>query len=109
MSADWGVCLHRWLAPPHPTWRSHACRNRIKVFLREEERRSAGGVRVNVGSASQRYGVKMLNLDLIAGPEVDIQGNVLCLPLANMSVDTLVCTGVLEHVCDSHQAVAEIQ
>ena len=101
--------VRHWLDPPNPTWRSDASRNRIKVFLGEEERRSAGGVRVNVGSASQRFGNKMVNLDLIAGPEVDIQGNVLCLPLANMSVDTLVCTGVLEHVCDPHQAVAEIQ
>jgi len=108
MSADWGVRLHRWLAPPHPTWQSLASRDRAQAFLREEEVRFPGGLRLNVGSASRRYGVKMLNLDLIAGPEVDIQGNVLSLPLANMSVDTLVCTGVLEHVCDPHQAVAEI-
>lgn len=105
---NWPATLRRWLEPPHPTWRSHASRSRIRVFLCEEERRSARGVRVNLGSASQRFGVNMLNLDLIAGPEVDIQGDLLLLPLADMSVDTVLCTGVLEHVCDPHQAVAEI-
>ncbi len=68
---NWTAKLRYWLDPPHPTGRSHARRIRIKVFLREEERRSAGGVRVNVGSASQRFGVKMLNVDLIAGREVN--------------------------------------
>jgi len=100
--------FRRWLEPPHPTWRSRASRNRIHEFLDEEEQRCAGGVRINVGSASQRFDVKTLNLDLFAGKEVDIQGDLLHLPLEDMSVDTVVCTGVLEHVCGPHQAVAEI-
>lgn len=108
MSAGLASRLRHWLAPPHPTWQSSTSRNRVRAFLHDEELRSPGGLRLNVGSASRRFGVKMLNMDLFAGGEVDMQGDLLHLPLKDESVDTVVCTGVLEHVCDSHRAVAEI-
>jgi len=100
--------LHKWLAPPHPTWQSRGSRNRVLQFLSNEQVRSPGGLRLNVGSASRRFGIKTLNLDLFAGEGVDVQGNLMSLPFRDESVDTVVCTGVLEHVRDSHCAVAEI-
>jgi SAM-dependent methyltransferase len=50
----------------------------------------------------------MLNLDLVAGNEIDIQGNLICLPIRDESVDTIVCTGVLEHISDPDKAVKEM-
>jgi SAM-dependent methyltransferase len=98
----------QWLAPPHPTWQSRSSRNRVQVFLGGEELRAPGGVKVNVGSASRRFGVKILNLDTNSAEDVDVVGDLLHLPLKPASVDTLVCTGVLEHVSDPYQAAAEL-
>lgn len=104
--------IFRWLrdclAPPHPTWQSKVSRNRVLEFLRREQLRSPNGLRLNVGSGSRRFDVKTLNIDLLAVGDVDIQGDLLNLPMKDDSVDTIVCTGVLEHVFDAHQAVDEI-
>jgi SAM-dependent methyltransferase len=100
--------LREWLAPPHPTWQSQASRTRVEHFLRSENGRMPGGCRINVGSASRRFQVPVLNLDLFAGDQVDVAGDLLQLPFKNHSVDTLICTGVLEHVRDPGEAVTEI-
>jgi len=100
--------LRDWLAPPHPTYQSKESRNRVLRFLAEEEARSPDGLRLNVGSGSRRFNPKMLNLDLFFGENVDIQGDSLHLPIRDESVDTIVCTGVLEHVSDPHKGVEEI-
>jgi len=50
----------------------------------------------------------MINLDLFKGDEVDIQGDLLNLPIKNEAIDTIVCTGVLEHVSDPYKALEEI-
>src|SRR5207245_10273786 len=106
MNAGMACQLRRWLAPPHPTWQSRASRNRVREFLGAEELRAPGGVKINVGSASRRFGVRMLNLDLSPAAEVDVLGDLLRRALRHGSVEPLVCTGVLEHVSDPHQAVA---
>lgn len=109
-SMELGIFSHlrEWLAPPHPTWQSKVSRTRVLQFLRNEQIKSPGGLRLNVGSASRRFGIKTLNLDLFAGEEIDIQGDLLHFPMKDESVDTIVCTGVLEHVSDPHRAVEEI-
>ncbi|MBI4621314.1 MAG: class I SAM-dependent methyltransferase [Desulfobacterales bacterium] len=100
--------IRKWLKPPHPTWQSKASRNRVFQFLCKEQVRSPDGLRLNVGSASRCFDIKTLNLDIIIKEGVDIQGDLLCLPMKDESVDTIVCTGVLEHVADPYQAVQEI-
>lgn len=100
--------LREWFAPPHPTWQSRGSRTRVEHFLRSEEGRVPKGRRINVGSASRRFAVPVLNLDLLAGEAVDVAGDLLRLPFKNASVDTLICTGVLEHVPDPGGAMAEI-
>lgn len=100
--------LRKLFSPPHPTWQSKESRNRVLQFLQTEQVRSSDGMQLNLGSGSQRLGKKPLNLDLLAGEEVDVQGNLLHLPVKDMSVDTIVCTGVLEHVSDPYLAVQEI-
>ena len=100
--------LRECLAPPHPTYQSKESRNRVLRFLAEEEARSPGGMRMNVGSGGRRLNSKMFNLDLSFGEKLDIQGDLLDLPIKDESVDTIVCTGVLEHISDPHKAVDEI-
>jgi SAM-dependent methyltransferase len=65
-------------------------------------------LRLNVGSASRRFGIKTFNLDLFTGREVDVQGDLLYLPIKDESVDTVLCAGVLEHVSGPTKAVQEI-
>lgn len=100
--------MHKWFTPPHPTWQSKESRNRVERFMQNEELRSPGGFRLNIGCGDQRFVVKTFNLDLVAGQEVDIRGDLLHLPVKDESVDTIVCTGVLEHVCQPDSAVKEI-
>jgi SAM-dependent methyltransferase len=92
----------------HPTWQSHRSRGRAAQFLLREESRAPGGLRLNIGSASRRYSVPTVNLDLAANAEVDIQADAVDLPFKNNTVESVVCTGVLEHVIDPGQAVGEI-
>jgi SAM-dependent methyltransferase len=100
--------LRRWLKPPHPTWQSKASHNRVVKFLQNEQVRSPEGLRLNVGSASRRFAIKTFNLDLVTGREVDVQGDLLNLPIKDERVNTILCTGVLEHVSGPDKAVEEI-
>jgi len=100
--------VRKWPAPPHPTWQSKESRNRAFQFLNNEKVRSPRGLRLNIGSGSRRLDTETLNLDLLVGEDVDIQGNLLHLPIKDEIVETVVCTGVLEHVSDPHKAVEEI-
>jgi SAM-dependent methyltransferase len=77
-------------------------------FLIEEQKRAPKGFRLNLGSGSQRIDLKIINLDLFFGNGVDVQGDILHLPLKNETVETIVCTGVLEHVRNPVKAVDQI-
>jgi len=100
--------LLKRLLPPHPTWQSKVSKNRVHKFIYNENLRSTSGIRLNIGSGSKRFDQKTFNLDLFAGEEIDIQGNAIHLPVKTESVESIVCTGVLEHVSDPHQALSEI-
>jgi len=100
--------MYKWFNAPHPTWQSKRSRNRVYQFLRHEQIRSPAGLRLNVGSGDRRLPAETINLDLIAGIDVDIQGDLLRLPIKDESVDTIVCTGVIEHVRKPDSAVKEI-
>jgi len=99
--------VRKWLVPPHPTWQSKKSRNRAFQFLNNEKVRSPRGQRLNIGSGSRRLDTETLNLDLLIGVEVDIQGDLLHLPIKDKIVETIVCTGVLEHVSDAHESMEE--
>lgn len=108
MKSGFISCMRERFKAPHPTWQSKESRNRVGRFMQDEERRSPGGFRLNVGCGDQRFLVKTFNLDLVAHTELDIQGDLLYLPIKDKSVDTIVCTGVIEHVSDPDSAVKEI-
>lgn len=100
--------IRKWLSPIHPTFQSKKSRNRVLDFLTEEQTRSPGGFRLNVGSGGRRFDLKAFNFDLFLGEEIDIQGDLLNLPIKDEAIDAIVCTGVLEHVSDPYKAVGEI-
>jgi SAM-dependent methyltransferase len=49
-----------------------------------------------------------VNLDLLSGREVDLQADLMRLPLRDESVESIICTGVLEHVADPQCAEKEM-
>jgi len=98
----------RLLDPPHPTWQSRSSRSRAQSFLRQEQIRTPDGLKFNVGSASRRFDIRTVNLDLLIGRDVDLQADLMMLPLRDESVESIICTGVLEHVTDPHCAVREM-
>ena len=100
--------LRNWTSLPHPTYQSRKSRNRVLDFLFEERLRVPQGVRINVGSGCRSFKFDIFNLDLFSANEVDIQADILNLPIKDKMVDTIVCTGVLEHVDDPFKAVHEI-
>ncbi len=87
--------LRKLSAPPHPTWQSKESRNRVIRFLAEEEVRSPGGLKINVGSGSRRFDTKTLNLDFFAGEEVDVQGDLLFLPIKDKTIRNVVLASLL--------------
>jgi hypothetical protein len=54
---------------PHPTWQSKTSRNRVIEFLQNIQTTLKCGLRLNLGSASRRFRIKILNLDLVAENE----------------------------------------
>ena len=101
--------LRTLLAPPHPTFRSKKSKREGRVFVSRVLAESPQAKIVNLGSAWVRIHPQVINLDLFAGNEVDIQGNLLALPFFDASLDAIVCTGVLEHVENPCLAVEEIR
>ena len=100
--------IRKLFRTPHPTWQSKESRTRAEIFLQNEEIRSPGGYRLNIGCGDQRFVAKTFNLDLVAGPGVEIQGDLLSLPIKDESIDTIICTGVIEHVRNPDLAVKEL-
>ncbi|MDQ6973890.1 MAG: class I SAM-dependent methyltransferase [Mariprofundaceae bacterium] len=100
--------LAQWLAPPHPTFRSHESKSLPYKFIDQTLDANPDALIVNMGSAWVRLHDKVLNLDLFLESEVDVQGDLLALPFADSTIDAVVCTGVLEHVADAYLAAQEI-
>lgn len=100
--------LAKYLAPPHPTFRTRASREMPFEFIQQTLAVQPNAMIVNMGSAWVRLHERVFNLDLFMEAEVDVQGDLLALPFEDNSIDAIVCTGVLEHVSDAYLATKEI-
>jgi SAM-dependent methyltransferase len=100
--------LKKLLEAPHPTWQSKKSKCRVMHFLKNEHLRVCKGLRMNIGSGERRFGAGVLNLDLFVDSKPDIQADLLYLPVKDLTLDTIICSGVLEHVSDPIQAADEI-
>jgi len=99
----------RALLPPNPICDPGATARENKV-----KQAMQGGVVLNLGSKTARWGEHVVNLDLVlplGQPEsgsVDLLADIQRLPFANNSVDGVICTYVLEHVPDAQVCIDEI-
>ena len=93
----------RFLANPPLTY-SPGRRKRIRRFLRS----LPDGPVLNVGAQRELVGRDVINLDISLLPGVEVAGDAARLPIASDSLAGVVCTGVLEHVADERQVVAEL-
>ncbi|MFO0810216.1 MAG: class I SAM-dependent methyltransferase [Gemmataceae bacterium] len=63
---------------------------------------------LDVGAGGRRIVPGVVTFDAVAGPEVDVVGDIHRMPLDDATFDCVFCTGTLEHVEDPWQAVREI-
>ena len=109
-----GVRANRWLRallPPHAVCDPGARARHARVM-----QAMAGGLVLNLGSKSARWGAHVVNLDLVlplgetgaSGDGVDMLADMERLPFADASVDGIICTYVLEHVADAQRCMGEM-
>ena len=63
---------------------------------------------LDVGAGGRRITPHIVTFDAVAGPEIDLVGDIHQLPILDDSFDCVFCTGTLEHVPDPWKAVREI-
>lgn len=63
---------------------------------------------VNVGSGAKPVDPRVINVDFVAEPGVDLVANVYSLPFRDSSVDMLIAESIFEHLETPSAAVAEI-
>ncbi|PIR49071.1 hypothetical protein COU80_01515 [Candidatus Peregrinibacteria bacterium CG10_big_fil_rev_8_21_14_0_10_55_24] len=106
--------MARWLRPPHhsvyfDTMTSSVGEGkRLKQLLREHP----DAIVLNIGSLSKDLKDmhrRMLNLDLVAYPNVDVVADAHRLPFVDESMDIVLFKNVLEHVRDPLTVMEEIQ
>jgi SAM-dependent methyltransferase len=97
----WGLPgILRYL--PHPT-----------LVVRREIERTLEALPSNarvcdIGSGGRRMAPHVITVDFVAGPNVDLVGDIHNLPLSDASFDCVFCTGTLEHVRDPWRSVREL-
>jgi SAM-dependent methyltransferase len=67
------------------------------------------GLGLNVGAGPTRLHSRLINLDLVAGPTVDVRASAERLPFADEVFDLVVSQEVLEHVRDPFRAMKEMR
>lgn len=67
-----------------------------------------GAKTCDVGAGGRRITPNVVTVDFVAGPDVDIVGDIHALPIPDSSYDCVFCTGTLEHVRDPVTAVREL-
>lgn len=64
---------------------------------------------LDVGSGGRRLGTHVVTTDIVPRSNVDVVADGCSLPFEDGAFDLVVCTSVLEHVCDERTAIAEIR
>lgn len=95
----------RALIPPDPVFDCGRAAREARV-----REKMAGGLVLNLGSKSARWGAQVVNVDIAtpSGGGVDVLADIERLPFADASVDGVICTYVLEHVADARACIDEI-
>ena len=67
-----------------------------------------GGKGLNIGAGKTRIDPRILNMEIEAGPGIDVHGSVEQIPLEDDGFDLVICQEVLEHVEDPNKGMREI-
>lgn len=101
----WQRLARRWpLASP--VCKSRAGRERIPAFVQRIRQANAEPLILNVGSGGTAY-EGVINLDVAPFAPVELLGDATALPVLDGVLDGVITQGVLEHVRQPRQAVAE--
>jgi SAM-dependent methyltransferase len=103
--AGWVGAAKRLVRVPSPTFETAEIRRQIPAFVASFP---ADARLINVGSASLRHGARVLNVDLLPGPGVDVVGDATRLPFGDDTLDGIISRRVLEHVRKPGLAVEEM-
>jgi SAM-dependent methyltransferase len=96
-AGDWASRVYRFLQPPPP----------LIENPKEPRDFPLGRWNLYIGGAG-RVVPGYVNLDLVAVPGVDVQGDAECLPFPEKLFQRVECDAVLEHVRSPERVVAEI-
>ncbi|MDQ3983028.1 MAG: class I SAM-dependent methyltransferase [Actinomycetota bacterium] len=91
--------INRFL--PSPLWQPDPPLARTVASLRDDE------IVVDLGAGGRRIAPQVLAVDFIAFPNTSVVADVHALPFADGSIETVICTGTLEHVADPGQVLRE--
>jgi len=80
---------------------------RLKKFI-EIEINKKDGISLNLGSGNRILSSKIINVDLYPYKNVDIITDIQNLPIASKTIDTVICSAVLEHIKNPYNVVSEI-
>ena len=97
--------LARLLSPGATTYKAKAGRDRQQRFVASLGERA---IALNVGSGTDDYGPRVVNLDIGPFRNVDVVGRSEWLPVQSGAVDAVITTGVLEHVGDLGATLREV-
>jgi SAM-dependent methyltransferase len=97
----WGQQDYRRFIPPL-TWQ---CRPQVRRVVADQP---PGAVVVDLGAGGRRIAPKVITVDFLPVPGVDLVADVSRLPFADGSVDLAIATGVIEHLADERAFMAEI-
>lgn len=87
---------------PSVLWQSHPPLPATLAGMPEE------GVILDLGAGGRQISERIWGLDFIPFPNTRVVADIHALPFACDSVAGILCTGVLEHVEDPHQALTEM-
>ena len=91
-------------APPDPFLESEWSKRKLTRLI---ESMPEGSVMVNVGAGFSDLGPNVINTDIFDSGTTDVIASALSLPFEDSSIDLVIMQGVLEHVADASQTLAE--
>jgi len=97
--------ISSFLAPGNTTYKAKAGRDRQQRFIDDL---GPDAIVLNVGSGTDDYGPRVINLEIGPFQNVDVVGRSEWLPIGDQCVNAVITTGVLEHVGDLEASLAEI-
>ena len=89
-------------------WLIAPCYLPVGIARRIRQKASTENVVINLGAGTLEYGDHVINVDIQALPTIDCVADAHTLPIADNSVDRVICLNTLEHVANPEKVIKEI-